>query len=191
MEAREKKSRFFLRNLAKGLLWLGVIVALFVLAKYHVDKEVIHRFEPIYDKTGLILFIFLLSELIIGIIPPEVFIIWALETGDTHHYVLFTIILSCISYLAGFIAFLFGRYLNTTRTYHYIQQRFLKKSERLLHDYGLYLILVAALTPIPFSGVAMLVGAVRYPVRDYIFWSLARFAKFAISAIVIWQANMI
>jgi membrane protein YqaA with SNARE-associated domain len=191
METNEKKSTFFLRNLAKGLLWLGFVVALFVLAKYNVNKDVIHRFEPFYDKTGLILFIYTLSELIIGIIPPEVFIIWALETGDTHHYVIFVIILTCISYLAGFTAFLFGRYLNTTRVYRYLQRRFLKKSEKLLHDYGLYLILVASLTPFPFSGVAMLVGAVGYPLKDYMFLSLARFAKFAISAYVIWQANMI
>lgn len=191
METKEKKSTFFLRNLAKGLLWLGIIVALFVFAKYNVDKELIQRFEPIYDRTGLILLIFSLSELIIGIIPPEVFIIWALETGDVHHFVNFVIILTCISYVAGFAAFLFGRYLNTTKIYRYLQQRFLKKSEKLLYDYGLYLILVAALTPIPFSGVAMLVGAVRYPVKDYLFWSLSRFAKFVISAYILWQANMI
>jgi membrane protein YqaA with SNARE-associated domain len=191
METRENKAAFFLRNLVKGLLWLAIIVALFILAKYNVDKDIINRFEPIYDRTVFILLIFSLSELIFGIIPPEIFIIWALETGDTHHFVVFTIILTCISYLAGFTAFLFGRYLNTTKTYRYLQQRFLKKSEKLLHDFGLYLILVASLTPIPFSGVAMLIGAVRYPVRQYIFLSLARFARFAISAIVLWQANMI
>jgi len=53
------------------------------------------------------------------------------------------------------------------------------------------MILVASLTPIPFSGVAMLVGSVHYPVNRYIFWSISRFAKFAVSAYVIWEANMI
>jgi membrane protein YqaA with SNARE-associated domain len=59
-----------------------------------------------------------------------------------------------------------------------------------LQTYGQYLVLVAGLTPFPFSGTAMLVGAVDYPFRHYLLISLARFLKFAVSAWVIWEANM-
>jgi membrane protein YqaA with SNARE-associated domain len=188
---REKKSRFFLRNLAKGLAWLLVIVALFIFTKHTVDKELILKFEPFFNRTGLILSIFCFSELIIGIIPPEVFLIWSLRSGDLQTYILYVLLLTILSYLAGLTAFLFGRYLHNTRFYRYLRDRYLQKSEALLNEYGLYLILVAALTPIPFSGVAMLVGSVHYPVRHYVYWSLARFVKFAVSAYVIWEANMI
>lgn len=191
METQERKSSFFLRNLAKGLLWLGVIVALFVFAKHHLNEELVLRFEPIFERTGLILFIFAVSESIVGIIPPEIFLIWALRSGEINDYLTYTLELTVISYLAGLVAFLFGRYLHNTRLYKYLHDRFLQKAEHLLRNYGLYLILVAALTPIPFSGVAMLVGAVHYPVKQYVYWSLARFAKFSLSAYIIWEANMI
>jgi len=191
METQEKKSTFFLRNLARGLLWLGVIVALFVFTKYNVNKDLLVRFEPIFEKTGLILLIFCISEFIIGIIPPELFLIWALRSGIVNTYIMYAFLLTVISYLAGVGAFMFGRYLHNTLLYRYLRKRFLQKTEHLLRHYGLYLILVAALTPVPFSGVAMLVGSVHYPVKHYILWSLARFAKFALSAYVIWEANMI
>jgi membrane protein YqaA with SNARE-associated domain len=191
MEYGEKKSAFFLRNLFKGLIWLTVIVILFVFAKHNVDQELLHRFEPIFEHTTLILLFFCLSELIIGIIPPELFLIWSLRSGDLSTYIMYVILLTVISYFAGFIAYLFGRYLHNTRLYRYLRDRYLQKSEALLQEYGLYLILVAALTPVPFSGVAMLVGSVHYPVRKYIYWSLSRFIKFAVSAWVIWEANML
>ncbi len=191
MEQQEKRSAFFLRNLAKGLLWLAVIVALFVFSKHQIDRDLLLRFEPIFENTGLILFIFSLSELIIGIIPPEVFLIWSLRSGDLRVYIMYALLLTIISYIAGVTAYFFGRYLHNTRLYRYLHERYLQKTELLLQEYGLYLILVAALTPIPFSGVAMLVGSVHYPVRKYIIISLSRFAKFALSAYVIWEANMI
>ncbi len=185
------KTSFFFKNLAKGLIWLGVIVALFVFSKHHADKELIIRFEPLFSRTFLILTIFSFSELLIGIIPPEVFMIWSLRSGEIHTYIFWIVILTVISYLAGLTAYMFGRYLHNTRLYNYLHNRYLMKSEKLLHEYGLYLILVAALTPFPFSGVAMLVGAVHYPVKRYIYWSLSRFAKFALSAWIIWEANML
>lgn len=191
MEQQEKRSAFFLRNLAKGLLWLAVIVALFVFSKHQVDRELLLRFGPLFEKTGLILFIFSLSELIIGIIPPELFLIWSLRSGDLHVYIMYALLLTAISYLAGLTAYFFGRYLHNTRLYRYLRERYLQKTELLLQEYGLYLILVASLTPLPFSGVAMLVGSVHYPVRKYIYLSLARFPKFALSAYVIWEANML
>jgi membrane protein YqaA with SNARE-associated domain len=187
----EKKSIFFYRNLIKGLIWLAVIVALFIFSKHHVNLELIQKFEPFFEQTGLIVLIFFASEVIIGIIPPEVFLIWSLRSGNLFQYIDSVAGLTLISYISGFLAYLFGRYLHNTKLYKIIRDRYLLKSETLLHEYGLYLILVAALTPIPFSGVAMLVGSVHYPVRSYILWSLARILKFAVSAYVIWQANMV
>jgi membrane protein YqaA with SNARE-associated domain len=191
MEQQEKRSSFFFRNLGKGLIWLAVIVALFVFTKHNVNKELLVRFQPFFERTGLILIIFSLSELIIGIIPPEFFMIWSLRSGDLNVYLMYVLLLTLISYAAGLIAFFFGRYLHNTRLYRYLRDRYLQKAEILLQEYGLYLILVAALTPVPFSGVAMLVGSVHYPVKNYIYWSLSRFAKFALGAYVIWEANML
>jgi membrane protein YqaA with SNARE-associated domain len=117
--------------------------------------------------------------------------IWSLRSGILGVYIKWVIILTVISYVAGLIAYFFGRYLHNTKLYKYLHDKYLHKSEIKLQEYGLYLILVAALTPVPFSGVAMLVGSVHYPVKQYIYWSLSRFIKFAIGAYVIWEANML
>ncbi len=191
MEKETTRSAFFFRNLLKGLVWLAIIVLLFVLAKHNVNQDLLQRFEPVFNRSGLIILFYGLSEFLIGIIPPELFMIWSLRSGVLHDYILWVVLLTVISYCAGLGAYFFGRYLHNTRLYNYLRNRYLQKTEILLQEYGLYLILVASLTPLPFSGVAMLVGAVHYPARNYIYLSLARFIKFAVSGYVIWEANML
>jgi membrane protein YqaA with SNARE-associated domain len=187
----QSRRSFFLRHLLTGLVWLSIIIALFVFTKHNVDRDLLIRFEHLFDNTLLILIIFVISELFIGIIPPEFFFIWALKNGNLSVYISYIILLAVLSYFAGLAGFFFGRYLNTTRLYRYLHNRFLQKTESFLNQYGLYLIVVASLTPVPFSGTAMLTGAVKYPAKNYALWSLTRFVKFALVGWVIWEANMI
>jgi membrane protein YqaA with SNARE-associated domain len=189
-EIQESRQRFFWRNMLRGLIWLAIIVALFIFSKRTIDPETLKRFEPIFQKSWLVYTLYSFSEVIIGIIPPEIFLIWALRFAAIASYIRIALILTLISYTAGAIAFGIGKYLHNTLFYQYLKNRFLQKTEKFLHKYGQYLVLVAALTPVPFSGTAMLVGAVDFPFRKYLLISLSRFLKFAVSAWVIWEANM-
>jgi uncharacterized membrane protein YdjX (TVP38/TMEM64 family) len=184
-----KKSTFLFRNLLRGLIWLAIIIVVFWFIKNKVDLNYLAWLKPIYDNSGIIILIYVTSEILIGIIPPEVFMIWALRNGVVFEYVMLILLLAVLSYIAGLIGYFFGRYLNTTLLYRFIRMKFLRKMERMLNIYGLYIIIVAALTPLPFSGVSMLVGSVKYPLKKYILYSLFRFARFAIYSWFIWKAN--
>jgi membrane protein DedA with SNARE-associated domain len=185
------KSAFLIRNLLRGLIWLAVIIGAFLFIKNKVDINYLAWLKPIYENTFIIFIIYFTSELVIGIIPPEVFMIWALRNGSIAEYMILILILALISYLAGLAGYFFGRYLHTTLVYRFIRMKFLTKMERKLNIYGLYIIIVAALTPLPFSGVSMLVGSVKYPLRKYILYSLTRFMRFAVYSWFIWEANAI
>ena len=191
MSIINKKSTFLFRNLLKGLIWLAVIIAAFLFIKNKVDINYLAWLKPLYNNIPVIFIIYLTSELIIGIIPPEVFMIWALRNGSVSEYIILILLLALISYVAGLINYFFGRYLHTTLLYRFIRRKFLGKMERMLNIYGLYIIIVAALTPLPFAGVSMLVGSVKYPLKKYIIYSLSRFARYAVYSWFIWEANAI
>jgi membrane protein DedA with SNARE-associated domain len=186
----QKKSIFLIRNLARGIVWLGVIIALFFIFKKYVDANYLKWLAPLYERPILVFLIFTISEIIIGIIPPEIFMLWGLRDGVVTNYIYIIFFLAVISYLAGIIGYFFGSYLDSTRIYRFLRRKFLSKSQRLLNTYGLYLIIVAALTPLPFSGVSMLVGSVNYPLRKYLFYSTTRFIRFGLYGWIIWEANV-
>jgi len=182
------KTLFFLKNLIRGLVWLAGLVSIFYLIKTNISLDFAESLKPIYENTFLVFLVYSISELLFGIIPPEFFMFWALRDGIVADYIVYIIFLSVISYLAGFIGYLFGSYLNTTRTYRYIRRRFLGKYHSLLQNYGYFLIIVAAATPLPFSAISMLVGSLKYSMRKFLFYSLARFLRFGVYAFLIWKA---
>lgn len=174
----------------RGFLWLAVIVFGYVYLHktYNFTLEAI--LGPVYDQPTVVYMIFLASEVIFGIIPPEFFMIWSLRSESLFIYVNNIIGLSVISYIAGIIGFGIGAYLKNTQFYRQMKKRVFGKFEKHLNNYGGFLVVVAAITPIPFSGIAMLVGSVHYSFRKYLWFSLFRFLRFVVYGVIIWEANI-
>ncbi|MEQ8906908.1 VTT domain-containing protein [Ekhidna sp.] len=185
------RRRFLIRNLLRGFAWLAVIVIAFIYARKNYDFTLEAVLGPVYDRPTVVYFIFLASEVIFGIIPPEFFMIWSLRSELLANYINNIIALSAISYAAGIIGFGIGAYLKNTRFYRIMKYRVFGKFEKHLNNYGGFLVVVAALTPLPFSGIAMLVGSVHYSFKKYLWFSLFRFLRFLVYGIVIWEANIL
>lgn len=186
----KQKLTFFFRNLGKGLAWVLVILAvIFGLKKLNIfDYETF--LLPLYDKPLLIYMTFFVSELVVGIIPPEFFMLWALHNHSFTQYMAIVTLLATISYMAGVIAYMAGRYLSSYKIFRYLRRRFLKKLERLFYQYGMPLIIVSALTPLPFSGTSLLVGSSRYPLNKYLLYSLSRYLRFVLYAYIVWKTSV-
>ena len=185
------KNKFLLRNLAKGLGWLAVIVFGYLFLRKNYDFTLESVLGPMYDQPTIIYLIFLASETIFGIIPPEFFMIWSLRSGLLSNYVNNIVALSSISYISGVIGFGIGAYLKNTQFYRQMKKRVFGRFEKHLNNYGGFLVVVAAPTPLPFSGIAMLVGSVHYSFKKYLWISLFRFVRFIAYGIIIWEANIL
>jgi hypothetical protein len=99
--ARSARATFFIKNLTRGLLWLGVIIIGFILFNHYVDVESSEFLMSLGDNPELVYFIYFLSEIIVGIIPPEMFMMWSLEFTHGRNYVADVALLATISYAAG------------------------------------------------------------------------------------------
>jgi membrane protein DedA with SNARE-associated domain len=181
--------QFIYRNLLKGLIWLFVLIVGYILFKRYVSVDYLIWLRPLFDNKLLMLLIFLLSEVVLGIIPPEIFIIWALRTGQLANFFVMVTILATISYGAGVTGYFFGHYLSRTLFFRVIKRRFLRKLDSRLETFGIYLILIAAMTPLPFSGVSMLIGYVRFPLKRFLLFSLTRFLRFFLYAVIFWNID--
>lgn len=185
-----ERTDFFLRNLIKGVIWLAVIVGGYFYLKTNYDISMQSLLGSLYDQPALIFTIFFASEAVFGIIPPELFMIWALRNEQLLQYITSVAALSLLSYLAGMIGYYLGSHFSTTRLYRTLRKSYLRRFEKHFNRFGGFLIIVAALTPLPFSGICMLTGAVKYPYRRFLYFSLIRFIRFGVYAMIIWEANV-
>ena len=70
-----------------------------------------------------------MSELILGLIPPELFMIWAITSRPITSYFIYVLIFSILSYTAGFAAFNFGKYLHNTWLYDFMKKILLENTK--------------------------------------------------------------
>jgi len=187
-----QRMKFLLRNGLRGLAWLAVILLAYIFFKEIViSKNPDTWIEPFYAKPGIIYLIYLSSEFFLGIIPPELFMIWAINKATITHYIYNIIFFAVSSYLLGYVTFLIGHYIHNRVTFRYIRIKFLKNLWPLLRKYGLFLIIVAGLTPLPWSAVCLVVGSAGYPSGKFLRFALFRLLRFAIYGYIIYQTHHI
>ncbi|WP_258099632.1 YqaA family protein [Marinoscillum pacificum] len=188
---RQERIRFFLRNLFRGLIWLAVVVGGYFYLEANYDITLKGILGDLYDQPVIIYSIFFVSEAVFGIIPPELFMIWALRDELIGQYILNVMALSVISYVAGMLGYYIGSHFSTTQFYRTVRKNYLGRFEKHLNRFGGFLVIVAALTPLPFAGICMLMGTVKYPYRRFLLFATFRFARFVVYAMVIWEAHIL
>jgi membrane protein YqaA with SNARE-associated domain len=117
--------------------------------------------------------------------------IWAFNKSDIPHYILNVSFFAVVSYVMGYLTFLIGRFLYKRVFFRYFRKKFLKDVWPLVNKYGIFLIIVAALTPVPWAAVSMLVGAAGYPSGRYLRYALFRILRFVVYGYVIYQTHQI
>tara|TARA_B100000795_G_scaffold267665_1_gene252995 strand:+ start:1356 stop:1970 length:615 start_codon:yes stop_codon:yes gene_type:complete len=131
-----------------------------------------------FSKTG-VLITFFISETLLGLIPPEIFIAWSKKTTSP---IINLSILATLSYTGGVLSFFIGK---TTLKIKSVKNFLEVKMVRHLKNtgkWGGFLILVGALLPIPFSITCMAAGMIKYPLKGVLIFGLFRFARFALYA---------
>ena len=187
----QSKRQFLWRNLFRGFLFLAIIIAGYLIFKKKGGVEYITWLEPIYGHPDLMFLIYTASEVLFGIIPPELFMVWALNQGDLGTYASIIALLMFISYGAGWLAYYVGKRSRYSPWYRYLKRKYFSKYEIYLQEFGSFLIIVASVTPLPYAGVCMLVGAADYKVSKFLAYSLFRLLRFIVYASIIWEANTI
>lgn len=186
MQQEETKSSFLWKNLLRGLIWFAVIITAYILASEDIkvyQKEI----NNIGDRLPLLLGIFTVSEVVFGIIPPELFMLIWQSKGILSEYVVNLTYLTLISYAAGVLGYYIGRYFSKTSLYQRINERYLKQYDRQLKKFGIYIVLVGAVTPVPFSATCMLAGSVNIPIKDFLLICISRILRFAVYGWMVWS----
>ncbi len=187
----ENKYKFLLKNLLKGLAWLAVLLLVFIYFKDTISFQSDSSLIKYGNNPWVVFSIYTLSEIVVGIIPPELFMMWSLELAEHRNYISDLVLLASISYAAGTLSYIFGRYFSGTILYRYLRKKYLKRYEEKFNKYGAFLLIVAAVTPVPYSAICVLVGSVKYPVKNFLLITLFRFARFGVYGYLVWKASLV
>ena len=160
------------------------IIVLWLVHMLFIDfNDLFTSITTTYDPF-IILTIFLASESVLGLIPPEIFIAWAdkMETP-----IFYLSLLALLSYLGGIFSFLVGKAISKMPSvYAYFEVK-MQKHVKMMRKWGGLLIVAGALLPIPFSMTSIAAGIIQYRFRNYLLFGLLRFVRFYLYALVIFN----
>ncbi|MGB1042157.1 MAG: YqaA family protein [Tenacibaculum sp.] len=171
---------FIWESLKKAFLPIVIaVVGLILFNKYVYNiNDGLQAMTETFSRVG-VLVTFFISETILGLIPPEIFIAWSKKTANP----IFNLaILATLSYLGGLTAYFIGRAsLKIKSVKNYLEVK-MAKNLKNTSKWGGFLILVGALLPLPFAISCLTAGMIKYPFKNVALFGLFRFLRFAIYA---------
>jgi len=183
-----KITRFY--PFLKGVAVKGIIATVFFvlvvlgLELFVLDiNTLLNNLVATYSPQIIFSF-FLISETVLGLVPPEVFIAWASKSVTPW---LFLLLLATMSYVGGVISYFIGNRMFLIPS---VKNHFENKIARHisnLRKWGGFFVFVGAMLPIPHSVVSLASGLIKYNFKHYLLWALFRYVRFAIYAAVIFQ----
>ncbi|MEA3443771.1 MAG: hypothetical protein U9R19_03510 [Bacteroidota bacterium] len=177
--------KFLLRNLLKILMIFGFfILAAYIIESYIIDLDalgpkVFSKFPP-----SMVFLVFFISETLLGLLPPEIFILWAQHFDNSFWILAF---LAVDSYFAGMAAFGIGILLRRIpKIRNYINLKF---SIHLtsIKKWGGVIVIIAALFPLPWGVICLLSGMLKFPFRNFLLFATARLLRFHLYALAIYN----
>ncbi|MBK7650566.1 MAG: hypothetical protein IPJ20_07225 [Flammeovirgaceae bacterium] len=187
-EQEETHSSFLIRNLLKGLLWFAIIITAFIFLEGYIQEHFTNHIAEIRAYPGVLYGVYTLSEIVFGIIPPELFmLVWVLDKIDVSGFIINLSILTVISYGAGVLGYYIGLNFSKTSFYQqHIRVKYLAQYEKKLKKFGGYLVFVGAVTPLPFSATCMLAGSINMNIRYFLLICISRVLRFAVYGWMVW-----
>ena len=162
--------------------------------KYHYN--IMQLMNKILDQSSKpwyawIVFLMTVFESIFLFIPPEVFMTPAI-VADKKRALPIVLAASVGSIIGGAIAYMIGYWLFDTigiwLIQHVASMEKFELTQMLFNKYGIMIIILTAVTPIPYKVLAICAGFLQYPILLFLGVSaLFRTGRFAIIGFLLWR----
>ncbi|TXE11602.1 short-chain dehydrogenase [Seonamhaeicola algicola] len=172
------------KSVLKALPYIIIaIAAIYIVNHFFNINEALVKITQILPVYGVLLFFFI-SETLLGLVPPEIFIAWS---GKLHNPWLYLSILAMLSYAGGLVSYYIGDFITKIpRVHNYLQNK-MEKQLKNSKKWGGFLIVVGALLPLPFSISCMAAGIINFPFKNVVIYGSLRLLRFAIYGLVIFN----
>lgn len=177
--------KFVGTSVKKAIVPIVLFIAALLLVNYFVIdiNSVLVMVTETFPPAG-VLGVFLASESLLGLVPPELFIAWA---GKSAMPMVYLSLLALASYLGGVISFFIGKGIQQVPSVHNYLEVKMSKHIKNTRKWGGFLIVVGALLPIPFAMTSIAAGIINFPFKSFLLFGLLRFLRFYMYAMVIFN----
>ena len=175
---------FVWQAIKKALPYIvAIIIAIYTVNHFFNINAALIQLTELLPSYGVLSFFFV-SETLLGLVPPEIFIAWA---GKMYSPWFYLSILAVLSYGGGLLSYWMGRSITKMPSVHNYLETKMEKQLKNSKKWGGFLIVVGALLPLPFSISCIAAGIIEFPFKNVIIFGSLRLVRFAIYGLIIFN----
>lgn len=176
---------FVWQAIKKALPYIvGAIIAIYTIDYFFDINNALIKLTEILPSYGVLSFFFV-SETLLGLIPPEIFIAWSGKMPSPWGYLG---ILAVLSYVGGLLAYGLGQMVTKIPSVHSYLEAKMQKQLKNSKKWGGFLIIAGAVLPLPFSMACIAAGIINFRFKNVVLFGSLRFLRFVIYGLVIFSA---
>ncbi len=170
--------------LCKNCIYL-ILTILFFIGVIVLFQQLIGDFDTFFKSIikdldlVYVYLLFFVSESFLGLIPPDIFIIWSKTLPMPYASIA---LLSVLSYVGGINSYFLGRLIKKIPSVNRYVRKQQDKYYKQIRKWGGILIVVAALFPLPFAMICVVAGSVNYPFKRFLIITVTRIIRFFVYA---------
>ena len=174
--------KLFRTHLIRGAILLLVLAVLVVGIAFIWDEQLQTFGRWLNDNYGIygLMAVVFVADLIISPIPPDFALFLIGKSPQHENWLVLVPFLGLISTIAGVFGWLVGKRLKKLaffqRLINYFGQEYLGVARR----FGFWLVVIGALTPLPFSMTCWMAGIFNLPFSTFIIASSFRIPRFVL-----------
>lgn len=172
------------RNLLKLGIILGVFFILIAFMNILLGEQIEvlgHQWVESFGYPGIFISTFIMDTFLSPISPDFVLLIYV--AGEVNILGVIMVI-SSASILAGNAGYFIGRFLGNRKAVRKRIEPYERKGHYLMGKYGIWAVIVGAMTPIPFSAVCWIAGMLEMDYKQFFVGTLWRIPRFLIWYVV-------
>ena len=180
-------SNFFRQNLIRLGIGLAVFFMLLAALSFVFGPQIEEGTLWIYTQFGFVglAFWIYVGDALISPLPPDLVLIVISSTEMRLNWQFYVLSLSLISVAAGTTGWFIGRYLSFGKWRSPYLEKAKKDYGKKIEKYGVWTVVIGAVTPFPFSVTCWLAGYLRIPFGLFFLAALTRVPRFFLYYLVI------
>ncbi len=176
---------FIIKTLRNAVLPVaGLLLLVFIVDRFIVDLNLVLENATDTLSAFLVFTVFFISESLLGLLPPEIFIAWSAKADAPWVHLTG---LALLAYMGGSVSYYIGRMILTIPAVTRYVKLTWAKHIRNLRRWGGFMIVSSAFLPLPFSIASMVAGLIEYDYKRYLFWALSRIVRFYLYAWLVYR----
>jgi len=174
----EKRETHLAWNIIKTILITLAVLLILVLLKRVIGTPLRDLSIQLVDEFGLagIFATVLFIDTFIVPMSPDIVIFVSVASARNPFVLVLT--MSAASVLAGQFGYIIGKALGHTRIVRHFVKPYMRKGHYMVGKYGIWAVVIASLTPVPYSTICWLAGMMDMKYSDFFISSLWRVPRF-------------